>query len=92
MSAGRAMAAARAQLLTLERDRQIRKDHGRDRFWKAGLLYVNRGDPALVVAARFGAGWTVNLANPAAWLVIAALIAAPAGLAAILAALGNAPG
>ena len=45
-----------------------------------------------VVAARFGAGWTVNLANPAAWLVIAALIAAPAGLAAILTALGNAPG
>jgi uncharacterized membrane protein len=67
-------------------------DRDDDRFWKAGLLYVNRGDPALVVAARFGAGWTVNLANPAAWLVIAALIAAPAGLAAILTALGNAPG
>jgi uncharacterized membrane protein len=67
-------------------------DRDDDRFWKAGLLYVNRGDPALVVAARFGAGWTVNLANPAAWLVIAALIAAPAGLAAILAALGHAPG
>jgi uncharacterized membrane protein len=45
-----------------------------------------------VVAARFGAGWTLNLANPAAWLVIAALIAAPAGIAAILTALGNAPG
>jgi uncharacterized membrane protein len=60
--------------------------------WKAGLLYVNRGDPALVVAARFGAGWTVNLANPAAWLVLATLIAAPAGLAAILTALGHAPG
>jgi uncharacterized membrane protein len=67
-------------------------DRDDDRFWKAGLLYVNRGDPALVVAARFGAGWTLNLANPAAWLVIAALIAAPAGIAAILTALGNAPG
>jgi uncharacterized membrane protein len=67
-------------------------DRDDDRFWKAGLLYVNRGDPALVVAARFGAGWTVNLANPAAWLVIAALVAAPAGLAAILTALGHAPG
>jgi uncharacterized membrane protein len=67
-------------------------DRDDDRFWKAGLLYVNRGDPALVVAARFGAGWTVNLANPAAWLVIAALVAAPAGLAAILAALAHAPG
>jgi uncharacterized membrane protein len=67
-------------------------DRDDDRFWKAGLLYVNRGDPALVVAARFGAGWTANLASPAAWLIIAALIAAPAGLAAILTALGNAPG
>lgn len=67
-------------------------DRDDDRFWKAGLLYVNSGDPALVVAARFGAGWTLNLANPAAWLVIAALIAAPAGLAAILTALGHAPG
>jgi uncharacterized membrane protein len=27
-----------------------------DRFWQAGLLYVNRDDPAYVVAARFGAG------------------------------------
>jgi uncharacterized membrane protein len=61
-------------------------DRDDDRQWKAGLLYVNRGDPALLVAARFGAGWTVNLANPAAWLLITTIIAAPAGLAAILTA------
>jgi uncharacterized membrane protein len=59
-----------------------------DRFWKAGLIYVNRDDPALVVAARFGVGWTLNLGNRAAWLVIAGIVAVPAGLAAIAVAAG----
>jgi uncharacterized membrane protein len=64
-------------------------DRDDDRFWKGGLLYLNRDDPALVVAARIGAGWTVNLANRSAWLLMVAIIAAPAGLAAILAVLGK---
>jgi uncharacterized membrane protein len=64
-------------------------DRDDDRFWKAGLFYLNRDDAALVVAARIGAGWTVNFANPVAWLLIAAVAAVPAGLAAILAALGG---
>lgn len=55
-----------------------------DRFWKAGLIYVNRDDPALMVGARFGIGWTFNLGNPVAWLIIAAIATVPAGLAAIL--------
>jgi uncharacterized membrane protein len=63
-------------------------DRDDDRFWKAGLLYVNRDDPAIMVAARFGAGWTLNVANPAAWLIIAGIVAAPAGLAAIGAVAG----
>jgi Family of unknown function (DUF5808) len=61
-------------------------DRDDDRFWKAGLVYFNRGDPALLVPARIGVGWTLNLASPAAWLLITAIIAAPAGLAAILSA------
>ncbi|GAB3390523.1 hypothetical protein GCM10027568_14710 [Humibacter soli] len=36
-----------------------------DRFWKAGILYVNRDDPAIMVPRRFGAGWTMNLGHPA---------------------------
>ena len=63
-------------------------DRDDDRFWKAGLLYVNRDDPAIVVGARFGAGWTLNLGNPAAWLIIAGNVAALAGLVAIGAAAG----
>jgi uncharacterized membrane protein len=63
-------------------------DRDDDRFWKAGLLYVNRDDPAIVVGSRFGAGWTLNLGNPTAWLIIAGIVAAPAGLAVIGAAAG----
>ncbi len=50
-------------------------DRDDDRFWKAGLLYVNRDDPALMVGARFGVGWTLNVGNPAAWLIIAGIVA-----------------
>jgi uncharacterized membrane protein len=64
-------------------------DRDDDRFWKAGLIYVNRDDPAILVGARFGVGWTFNLANPTAWLVIAAIVAAPAGLILIAAATGT---
>lgn len=51
-----------------------------DRFWKAGLIYFNRDDPAIMVGARFGVGWTFNVANPMAWLILAGLVAVPAGL------------
>jgi uncharacterized membrane protein len=52
-----------------------------DRWWKMGLVYVHHDDPAIVVPARFGAGWTLNFGNPSAWLVVAAIVAGPAGLA-----------
>ncbi|MGK4579171.1 DUF1648 domain-containing protein [Kitasatospora sp. HPMI-4] len=36
-----------------------------DRYWRCGgLVYVNRQDPAVFVAKRFGIGWTVNFGNP----------------------------
>ena len=63
-------------------------DRDDDRFWKAGLLSVNRDDPAIVVGSHFGAGWTLNLGNPAGWLIIAGNVAALAGLVAIGAATG----
>ena len=63
-------------------------DRDDDRFWKAGLIYLNRDDPAIMVAARFGVGWTFNVANPMAWLIIAGIVAAPVGLAAIIAVAG----
>ena len=63
-------------------------DRDDDRFWKAGLLYVNRDDPALAVGSHIGAGWTLNLGNPAAWLLIAGNVAALAGLVTISAVAG----
>jgi hypothetical protein len=61
-------------------------DRDDDRFWKAGLLYANRDDPAIVVGARFGDGWALNFGNPVAWLIITGTVAAWAGLAVIGAA------
>ena len=55
-------------------------DRDDDRFWKAGLIYFNRDDPAIMVGARFGVGWTFNVANPMAWLILTGIVAVPAGL------------
>ncbi len=58
-----------------------------DRHWfLAGTVYVNRRDPAILLHARIGASWTVNLGHPVAWALLAVLaVLAGAGL---LAALG----
>ncbi|WP_377268088.1 DUF1648 domain-containing protein [Peterkaempfera sp. SMS 1(5)a] len=53
-----------------------------DRFWKGGLIYVNRNDPAILVGKRFGIGWTLNFGNPWAWLLFCAIIAVGVGLTA----------
>jgi uncharacterized membrane protein len=63
-------------------------DRDDDRFWKAGLLYVNRDDPAIVVGARFGVGWMLNFAKPVAWLLIAGFVAWWGGLAVLAAVAG----
>jgi uncharacterized membrane protein len=63
-------------------------DRDDDQFWRAGLLYVNRDDPALVVGARFGVGWALNFGNPVAWLLMAGFAACWAGLAVLGAAAG----
>lgn len=47
-----------------------------DAHWKAGVFYVNPGDPSVVVPRRFGIGWTLNLGSWRAWLVLAALVGA----------------
>ncbi len=46
-----------------------------DRYWRFGVLYVNRDDPALIVERRYGFGWTLNFGNPLSWLVVAGLVA-----------------
>jgi uncharacterized membrane protein len=49
-------------------------DRTPDECWKAGMFYVNRDDPALLVEKRFGIGYTLNFGRPAAWVLMALLI------------------
>lgn len=58
-------------------------DRDDDRFWKGGIVYVNRDDPALLVGARVNFGWTVNFGNWVAWVLVAGFLALPAGLVAL---------
>jgi uncharacterized membrane protein len=53
-----------------------------ERHWRAGVFYVNPEDPSLMVPKRYGLGYTLNFARPAAWLVMALLLAVPLGVAA----------
>ena len=48
-----------------------------DRYWKAGTIYYNRNDPSILVAKRFGVGWTLNFGHPISWLVLSCLLALP---------------
>lgn len=43
-----------------------------DRYWKAGIFYVNRDDASLFLPERFGVGWTLNWGRPAAWVLVGA--------------------
>jgi uncharacterized membrane protein len=63
-------------------------DRDDDRFWRAGLVYVNRDDPALMVNARFGFGLTPNLGNPRVWLIMAGAAVLLAGLIVLTLTLG----
>lgn len=50
-------------------------DRTADRYWKLGLFYINRDDPALFVEKRFGIGYTLNFGHIGAWVFIGALVA-----------------
>jgi uncharacterized membrane protein len=54
-----------------------------DRCWKLGLFYFNPDDSALFVEKRIGFGYTINFARPAAWIVLALMLALPLGMAAL---------
>ncbi len=49
------------------------------RYWKAGIFYYNREDPAILVPKRNGLGFgrTLNFGRPISWV----LFAAPIGVA-----------
>lgn len=55
-------------------------DRTSDACWKAGIFYVNRDDPAVLVEKRFGLGYTLNFGNPRSWLLLAAVVVVSAAL------------
>jgi len=52
-------------------------DRTADRYWKAGLIYVNPDDPALFIEKRFGVGYTINLGRPASWVILGLIALLP---------------
>lgn len=52
-------------------------DRTEDRYWKAGVFYVNPNDPALFVEKRFGIGYTINMGHWAAWVIFSAILFVP---------------
>lgn len=81
VSAGRARVAR-----TLAGARAADRDD--DRCWKGGIVYINFDDPAVLVGARVTFGWTVNLGNPIAWLLVVGILAIPAALVVVRLATG----
>lgn len=69
----RTMQTASASILGLEEEGRPVGDRTADRYWKAGMFYVNRDDPAIFVEKRFGIGYTVNFGRRLAWAILAAL-------------------
>jgi uncharacterized membrane protein len=82
------MGQARSRLTGTSDGRRPAANRDDDRFWKAGLIYANRDDPAVMVGARFGVGWRLNFGNPIAWLIVGAIVVVAAGLVVIRAIAG----
>jgi uncharacterized membrane protein len=52
-------------------------DRTPDRYWKLGILYFNRDDPAVLVEKRFGLGYSLNFARPIAWMIVLLALIGP---------------
>jgi uncharacterized membrane protein len=48
-----------------------------DRYWKGGVVYVNRNDGRVLAPKRFGVGFTFNMGNPVTIVIFAIVIAIP---------------
>lgn len=45
-----------------------------DDHWKLGIFYWAPEDASLFVPERFGVGWTINCARPAAWAIFGGVV------------------
>jgi len=64
---------------------EVHGDATPDEAWKAGgFVYFNPRDPAIWVEKRIGFGYTLNMGNARAWLLIASMMLAPMIVARLL--------
>jgi uncharacterized membrane protein len=63
------------------RDPAMPVDQTPDDCWYLGSIYVNTKDPAIFVQRRIGFGYTINMGNRLAWLIMGGFAAALVGLA-----------
>lgn len=59
-------------------------DRDDDRYWKLGMFYFNKNDPAIFLEKRFGIGWTNNWAHPLSWIIVLAILLLAFGLPKLL--------
>lgn len=59
------------------RRRRVPPPRGEERHWLFGLLYLNPRDREVVVPARLGPGYTLNLGRPLSWIVLGLSLAGP---------------
>lgn len=55
-----------------------------DVHWKLGVLYFNRQDASVFLPKRFGFGWTLNFARPAAWAIAVGFVGLTAAFVALV--------
>ena len=64
---------------------EVHGDATPDHAWKVGgLVCFNPHDPAMWVENRVGFGYTLNMGNPRAWLLMAGMMLAPMIAASLL--------
>jgi uncharacterized membrane protein len=59
----------------LVHDPNMPADATPDACWYLGSFYVNRQDPAIFVQKRIGFGYTFNMGNPLAWVLVGTMVA-----------------
>ena len=55
----------------------VRDTSDDDKYWKGGVIYVNKNDGRILVPKRFGVGFTFNMGHPVGIAILAAIIAIP---------------
>lgn len=68
---GNAMARGSAETASESASSSVAMPLDDDEHWKLGIFYFNPDDASVWLPERFGIGWTMNLARPAAWAFVA---------------------